>query len=207
VSGYSSFFDSHYIYIKEPVSLGFTAVSGLVTISDTCVNTFEHIQLAHHFGEDFATAMLQLAPERLRLVRWEDTLVMIKKHFRRCQTMSEKYRSKLTPKTDPGLCDSASDLQRPFKHAFLSMNKFVNNRRKQTSVVMELKWAFYEKKECDKLIRDITALIVDLEEHFSDDTVVEANQQALVKEDASILVTDAPDGAVALKNALDDGDL
>jgi len=216
----------------EPVSLGFTAVGGLVTIFDTCVNTFEHIQLAHHFGEDFGTAMLQLASRRLRLVRWgasiglaglkpedaipaalgentqfvKDTLELMERQFRRCKTMSEKYRSKLTLKTDLGLCDSASELQKPFKHAFLSMNKLVNNRQKQTPVVMEPKWAFYEKKECDKLITNITGLIIDLEEHYSGDIVVEANQQALVKEDASILVTDTPDGAAALRNALDDGD-
>jgi len=52
------------------LAIGALGLVGLVTLFDTCVSTFDRVQLGRHFSKDYQTADLEFRLVQLKLIRW-----------------------------------------------------------------------------------------------------------------------------------------
>ncbi|RTE76830.1 hypothetical protein BHE90_008687 [Fusarium euwallaceae] len=170
----------------------FGAVSGTISIAalfNHCVDCFEHIQFARHFGKDYGTCQLRLDVAKWRLDRWgaaidinndsrfrsgapvdnsvaraQDILRDIVGRMGEAYAISQTYE-KDRPKQDRATFTHA-DLDPASQRLRDQYEAIANKRQDRTSLIKKTKWALYDKKQLEDMISNIVSSIGNLEKVF-----------------------------------------
>lgn len=178
----------------------FGVVAGALSVAalfNNCVESFGYIQMGRHFGQNYERCQLKLDIAQARLSMWgraagitdasrftelagderTEHIRMIFEEigtlFTSLQQTSKRYElgaehEKLVPFTD-------DDMHPLFRRLHDRLS--VHHRQKQTSLVKKTTWALYDGKNFDKLVKEITGFIDDLEKLYP----VEAARRQLVQ--------------------------
>ncbi|KAJ9155228.1 Prion-inhibition and propagation domain-containing protein [Pleurostoma richardsiae] len=167
----------------------FSTVAGALSVAalfDNCVNCFEYIQLGRHFGQDYERCRLKLDIAQARLSRWgtavainddprfataspadamtqrvQSILEEIGLLYRLAQKTSKRYELGAT--TEDLVLYQEEDMQPVFRRLHGHLGRVVRQRQKQTSLAKKVTWALYEGRYFDRLIKEITGFVDDLE--------------------------------------------
>jgi hypothetical protein len=179
---------------------------GIAVVFSTCVECFEYVQFARHFGRDFQTSYLELGFARLRLTRWgeavnvygdpklgkpnatpadtkmaSDILMQILVLFAETEKISKRYELSKSSPTDSHTTQTKQDLEPKLKTVDFTIKKLVRQRQKGVSLLKKTTWALHHSAEFQALITNITKLIGNLETLFPAPMV----QLQLAKDDAA----------------------
>ncbi|KGO68022.1 Het-s, C-terminal [Penicillium italicum] len=188
---------------------------GVAALFSNCVDCFEYIQIGRQLGQSFERCQIKLDVARTRLGRWgqavgidsdprftADTvndevsqqvhglLEEIMLLFQAVQKSSKRYELK-TPREDLA-CFANAEMRPEFRKVHGRLKAIANQRQRQTSVVKKARWALYDGKNLDKLVREIVEFVDALEKLVPP---VEAVQRQLslmeleeVEDESSLLV-------------------
>ncbi|UZP36959.1 hypothetical protein NXS19_004775 [Fusarium pseudograminearum] len=148
-----------------------TGAIGIAALFNNCIDCFDYIQIARHFGDDFSTYQLRLDVAKCRLSRW-GTAVNVNNDPRFLREVS----------TDPSLA-LAQDLLEQIVAKFKSVQKSsllykTASRDQEMEICSEedlsnrvgltkkAYWAIYDKNKMGRLIDEIFDFINDLEKIF-----------------------------------------
>ncbi|EKJ74396.1 HETS [Fusarium pseudograminearum CS3096] len=170
----------------------FGAVAGAISIAalfNNCIDCFDYIQIARHFGDDFSKYQLRLDVAKCRLSRWgaavnvnddprfcnnaskdqtttlaETLLGEIVARFESAQKSSLLYK---TVSRDPELeiCSEA-DLGAVPQRLHTHFRTLTMQRQNRVGLTKKAYWAIYDKNKMGRLIDDIFDFINDLEKVF-----------------------------------------
>ncbi|KAJ4313309.1 hypothetical protein N0V84_009486 [Fusarium piperis] len=171
----------------------FGAVSGAISIAalfNDCVDCFEYIQLARHFGEDYGRCQLRLDVAKWRLDRWGAAVdINNDPRFRSCAPadesvlhaqkilrdvvgeiecaykVSSRYDESTMPEQDRMTLTHA-DLDPTSQRLRNQFQAITKKRQGRTSLIKKTGWALYDKKQLESLIESIVKSINDLEHVF-----------------------------------------
>lgn len=174
----------------EPFSASF-AIAGLPGMFNACVESFDYIQLGHHFGTHYENSLMKLSLARLRLSRWGesvqinlqdatkaqmrlagqfslddqkqvgDILGNILALFADAERVADKYSYKAAKNAENSPLHEGSD------ELLQKMKELVIRRRqKQTNILRKTGWVLYDQKQFNRLLEDITEFVGALEELF-----------------------------------------
>ncbi|KAM0417005.1 hypothetical protein ACHAPT_012971 [Fusarium lateritium] len=174
----------------------FGAVSGAISIAslfNNCVDCFEYIQLARHFGQDYGRCQLSLDVAKWRLGRWgaaidinnnprfgpdapadasvaraQAVLQEIVGRFELAYKISRRYE-KETAEQDRALFTHA-DLDPASQRLRQQFQAVIKKRQNRTSLIKKTGWALYDKKQLGSLIDDIVSSMDQLALVFPVDT-------------------------------------
>ncbi|KAL8377078.1 hypothetical protein RB595_007968 [Gaeumannomyces hyphopodioides] len=190
----------------------FGTVSGALNVAalfNNCVDCFEYVQLGRHFGRDYERCQLKVRIAQARLSRWGQAVAIhedarfasasptdtstqqiqaileeISMLFQSVQKTSKRYE--LGAKQEDLVLFQETDMQPAFQRLCGRLGSVVRQRQNDTSLVKKAAWALYDSKNLDKLIKELTGLVDDLEKIYP----VKAARQ-LVEEEIEE-VDDAP---------------
>ncbi|KAF0635332.1 hypothetical protein FPSE5266_05467 [Fusarium pseudograminearum] len=170
----------------------FGAVAGAISIAalfNNCIDCFDYIQIARHFGDDFSKYQLRLDVAKCRLSRWgaavnvnddprfcnnaskdqtttlaETLLGEIVARFESAQKSSLLYK---TVSRDPELeiCSEA-DLGAVPQRLHTHFRTLTMQRQNRVGLTKKAYWAIYDKNKMGRMIDDIFDFINDLEKVF-----------------------------------------
>ncbi|EWZ85341.1 hypothetical protein BFJ63_vAg3412 [Fusarium oxysporum f. sp. narcissi] len=170
----------------------FGTVAGAISIAglfNNCVDCFDYVQIARHFGQDFSRYQLRLDVAKSRLARWgasidinnnrrfsliepadptvisaQDILQEIVARFETARKISRRYETRTE---EQGLrIYTEADLG-PVSHRLHSrFNGITKQRYKSLGLMKKTCWALYDKSYMGRMIDDIIASIEDLEKVF-----------------------------------------
>ncbi|RSL72487.1 hypothetical protein CEP53_001149 [Fusarium sp. AF-6] len=167
----------------------FSAVSGAISIAalfNDCVDCFEYIQLARHFGKDYGRCQLRLDVAKRRLDRWgaaidinndprfrsgapadesvahaQEILQDIVGRIEWAYKVSRRYEQ-TTPEKDR-VALTYADLDPASQRLRNQFQAITKKRQSRTSLIKKTGWALYDKKRLGSLIDNIVSSIDDLE--------------------------------------------
>ncbi|KAK8062859.1 hypothetical protein PG997_014956 [Apiospora hydei] len=167
----------------------FGTVAGALSVAalfTDCVDCFEYVQLARHFGRDFERCRLKLDVAQTRLSRWGEAVAIhedprfatvssadpstrqvqsvleeIDLLFQSIRKKSQRYE--LSAKPDDLAVWRDEDLRPVARRLHQHLGKTVLQHQKQTSLAKKAAWALYDGKQFDKLIEQIAGFVDDLE--------------------------------------------
>lgn len=162
------------------------AALSLTALFNDCVENFEYLQLGRHFAQDYESYQLKLDVAQARLSRWGEAVAMnndprtatvsptdddarlvrgileqMGLMFQSVQKMSKRYELAAEP-NDLVLLRS-EDLDTNVRDLHRHLGSTVRRRQEQTGLFKKAAWAFYDVKQYDKLVDQITGFIDDLE--------------------------------------------
>ncbi|KAL9564420.1 hypothetical protein ACKAV7_011611 [Fusarium commune] len=167
----------------------FGTVAGAISIAglfNNCVDCFNYIQIAKHFGQDFPRYQLRLDVAKCRLARWgasidinndqrfsltepadptvilaQDILKEIVARFETARKISRRYDTR-TEEQGLRICTEA-DLGPVSQRLHSRFDGFTKERYKTLGLMKKTGWALYDKSYMGRMIDDIIASIEDLE--------------------------------------------
>ncbi|KAI9794951.1 MAG: hypothetical protein M1833_007325 [Piccolia ochrophora] len=159
----------------EPVSLAL-GVAGLAAGFGTCMDCFEYVQIGRNFGNDFEKCMLRLDVVRLLSIPEKDLLIAqnlleeIQSLFQSVENSSKSYKRRAvlqqSTTTDLSVYDPGADMTPIYSNVHGTLRQIASQRQKETSFLKKTKWALYERRRFDELIRDLTDFVDRLIELF-----------------------------------------
>jgi hypothetical protein len=167
----------------------FSTVAGALSVAalfNNCVDCFEYVQLARHFGRDYERCQLKVDIVRTRLSRWgmavavnEDsrftTASPVDASTRQIQSILEEIellfqavhktskRYELSASQDDLVLFNDGDMQPVFRRLHQHLGGVARQRQKHTNLAKQAAWALYDGKNFDRLIEQITGFVDDLE--------------------------------------------
>ncbi|KAJ5362070.1 hypothetical protein N7541_002914 [Penicillium brevicompactum] len=167
----------------------FGAVAGALSIAalfNNCVQCFEYLQLGRQFGRDFEHYQLKLDIAKLRLTRWGESVKVNEdprfanpatsdRDARQVQAILENletlfqtvHRSSKRYSIDAEQRElvtfETNQMQPVFRRLHNRLDSLTRQRQKQTSYFKKAAWALYDCKSFDKMIRQISGFVEDLE--------------------------------------------
>lgn len=188
----------------EVVGLVIGGVS-LLTMFESGMNAFDHIETAKHYGGEYEKYSLKLALLHLRLGRWakgvelasavqaigtpdegeqaKELLAHILSEIQRTEAIAKRYNLKdkgTPPKTE-------SDDKVDFIDSLVTkVSSLAIKRQKKSSITQKTRWALRDQSKFQKLLVDIDNDIKDLEDLFP--TVVQTQVQELASVEAQELI-------------------
>lgn len=170
---------------------------GLLSLFESGMNAFDHIETARHYGGDYEKYSLKLALLHLRLSRWakgvelasavqaigtakegekaNDLLGQIVREIQRTERIAQRYQVD----GDPAPAQSASDQKVDVVAALVAkVNSLALRRQKKTSLTQKTRWALRDQSKFKDLLVEIDGLIKDLEILFSTTLAPEVTQLA-----------------------------
>ncbi|KAI8673249.1 hypothetical protein NCS55_00644100 [Fusarium keratoplasticum] len=211
----------------------FGAVSGAISIAalfNDCVDCFEYIQLARHFGKDYSRCQLRLDVAKWRLDRWgaaldinndprfrsgapadesvrhaRDILREIVGSIEGAYKVSRRYEQS-TPEQD-WVALTHTDLDPASQRLRNEFQAITKKRQNRTSLVKKTGWALYDKKRLGNLIDNIVTSIDELELVFpsvaqASMDLARAEIQKVGDQQSLHLIRDAADGLDPVLNDL-----
>ncbi|OBT42916.1 hypothetical protein VE00_07271 [Pseudogymnoascus sp. WSF 3629] len=194
---------------------------GIASAFSACVDCFDYVQQARHFGRDFQTNVLTLDCARLRLTRWGDavdvygdpqlgrptatkeevqlakeTLFHILKLFAKTSELSKNYKRDAKPGDDLSVY-RLDDLDAGVLALHGKLKDQASKRQKNGGFLKTTSWAIYGKKEFKELLDGIVVLVDNLEKLFP----APERQDGLVKEDLKIVDESGESVNASLKGA------
>ncbi|CEJ87164.1 hypothetical protein VHEMI04324 [[Torrubiella] hemipterigena] len=188
----------------------FGVVAGAVSLAalfNNCVDSFEYIQLARHFGDEFGRCQLKIDILKLRLSRWgeaasinegtryppDDKLAQqirsileeIGFLYQAIQKSCKRYEINATEEQLQLYTDS--DLGPVVRSVHTKLGEITQRRQKKTSLAKKARWALYDGKQLERLIDQAKEFLEDLEALVP----VESQRQDLAKQEVECL-NDAP---------------
>ncbi|KAF4953639.1 hypothetical protein FGADI_5975 [Fusarium gaditjirri] len=170
----------------------FGTVAGAISIAslfNNCVDCFNYIQIAKHFGQDFSRYQLRLDVAKCRLTRWgasvninndgrfilvepadptvilaQDILKEIVARFETARKISKRYETR-TEEQGLRICTEA-DLGPVSQRLHSRFDRFTKQRYETLGLIKKTGWALYDKGYMGRMIDDIIASIEDLEKVF-----------------------------------------
>ncbi|KAF5253924.1 hypothetical protein FANTH_1249 [Fusarium anthophilum] len=170
----------------------FGTVAGAISIAglfNNCVDCFNYIQIAKHFGQDFSRYQLRLDVAKCRLARWgasidinndrrfgltepadptvvmaQDILKEIVDRFEAAYKVSRRYQTR-TEEQSLNIC-TETDLSAVSQRVHSRFDVFTKQRYKSLGLMKKTGWALYDKNYMGRMIDDIIASIEDLEKIF-----------------------------------------
>ncbi|KAF4494045.1 HETS-like protein [Fusarium agapanthi] len=170
----------------------FATVTGAISIAglfNNCVDCFNYVQIARHFGEDFSPYQLRLDVAKCRLARWgasidinndrrfsliepadptvvmaQDILKEIGARFEAAYKVSRRYKTRTTEK-GTRICTEA-DLSPVSQRVHTRFDVLTKQRCKSLGLMKKTGWALYDKSYMGRMIGDIITSIEDLEKVF-----------------------------------------
>ncbi|KAI1055563.1 hypothetical protein LB506_011458 [Fusarium annulatum] len=170
----------------------FGTVAGAISIAglfNNCVDCFNYIQIAKHFGQDFSRYQLRLDVAKCRLARWgasidinsdqrfsviepsdptialaQGILEEILDRFGAAYKVSRRYKA-TTEEQGLDIC-TESDLSAVSQRVHTRFDVFTKQRYKSLGLMKKTGWALYDKNYMGRMIDDIIASIEDLEKVF-----------------------------------------
>ncbi|CCT72929.1 uncharacterized protein FFUJ_12826 [Fusarium fujikuroi IMI 58289] len=170
----------------------FGTVAGAISIAglfNNCVDCFNYIQIAKHFGQDFSRYQLRLDVAKCRLARWgasidinsdqrfsviessdptialaQGILEEIVDRFGAAYKVSRRYKA-TTEEQGLDICTEA-DLSAVPQRVHTRFDVFTKQRYKSLGLMKKTGWALYDKNYMGRMIDDIIASIDDLEKVF-----------------------------------------
>ncbi|KAF5563630.1 HETS [Fusarium phyllophilum] len=170
----------------------FGTVAGAVSIAglfNNCVDCFNYIQIAKHFGQDFSRYQLRLDVAKCRLARWEasidinndrrfsftepaDPTVVLARgileeivaRFEAAYEVSRHYETR-TEEQGLSICTEA-DLGAVSQRVHSRFDVFTKQWFKSLGLIKKTGWALYDKSYMGRMIDDVIASIEDLEKVF-----------------------------------------
>ncbi|KAI1015364.1 hypothetical protein LB504_010976 [Fusarium proliferatum] len=170
----------------------FGTVAGAMSIAglfNNCVDCFNYIQIAKHFGQDFSRYQLRLDVAKCRLARWgvsidinnderfsltepsDPTIVLaqgileeIVARFRAAYKVSRRYQA-TTEEQGLEICTEA-DLSAVPQRVHTRFDVLTKQRYKSLGLIKKTGWALYDKNYMGRMIDDIIDSIDDLEKVF-----------------------------------------
>ncbi|KAH8594886.1 prion-inhibition and propagation-domain-containing protein [Bisporella sp. PMI_857] len=175
--------------MAEPFGI-VTGTIGIASAFTACVDCFEYVQFARHFGRDFQTSQLALNCARLRLTRWgesvkiyddpklgrqdataieiqlaKDALLQIIVLFADTESISKKY--KLTAKAGEDLSAySTGDMDPKMIVLDNKMRGLAIQRQKKGRFLKLTSWALYHRSTLKDLLEQIILLLDEIEKIF-----------------------------------------
>ncbi|CAG8217329.1 unnamed protein product [Penicillium salamii] len=160
---------------------------GVAALFSNCVECFEYIQLGRQFGKNFERCQIKLDVARTRLGRWGQAvgiesdprftadmmgdkvsqqvhavLEEIMLLFQAVQKSSKRYELK-TPNEDL-VCFTNADMRPEFRKVHGQLKAIAHQRQRQTGFAKKARWALYDGKNLDKLVREIADFVDALEQ-------------------------------------------
>ncbi|RBQ71735.1 hypothetical protein FVER14953_13490 [Fusarium verticillioides] len=170
----------------------FGTVAGAISMAglfNNCVDCFNYVQIAKHFGQDFSRYQLRLDVAKCRLARWgesininndqrftltqpiDPTVVLaqgileeIVARFEAAYKVSRRYKTG-TEEQGLSICTEA-DLGAVSQRVHSLFGVFTKQRYKSLGLMKKTGWALYDKNYMGRMIDDIIASIEDLEKVF-----------------------------------------
>ncbi|KAF4435261.1 HETS-like protein [Fusarium acutatum] len=170
----------------------FGTVTGAISTAslfNNCVDCFNYVQIARHFGEDFSPYQLRLDVAKCRLARWgasidinndrrftliepvdptivlaEDILKNIVARFEAAYKVSRRYETR-TEEQGMRICTEAN-FGPVSQRVHTRFDMIAKQRYKSLGLMKKTGWALYDKSYMGRMIDDIIALIEDLEKVF-----------------------------------------
>ncbi|KLP11970.1 related to Heterokaryon incompatibility protein s [Fusarium fujikuroi] len=170
----------------------FGTVAGAISIAalfNNCVDCFNYVQIARHFGEDFSPYQLRLDVAKCRLARWgasidinndrrfsfvepaDPTIVLaqgilkeIVARFEAAYNVSRRYKARTE---EQGMrIFTEADLSPVSQRVHTRFDLLTRQRYKSLGLIKKTGWALYDKSYMGTMIDDIIASIEDLEKVF-----------------------------------------
>ncbi|KAI0160524.1 heterokaryon incompatibility protein s [Xylariaceae sp. FL1272] len=210
--------------MAEPFSIVSGAL-GIAALFTNCVTCFDYIQLGRHFAEDYQQCQIMLDTLSLRLSRWGDAvgiydkpcfrndqtndphvqqagtiLAQIEQLFVRYEASAKQYSLGKQRKQLEVLDVEDLEVVNCNVHNKL-LNANTRYRQKCTSIFKRTKWALYDNKNFEKLVRHVAELTEQLEKLWPQDQLerVLMDMARMEIED----ITDAPSLEVLSEAARD----
>ena len=184
------------------IAAGALTVAGLF---NNCVDCFEYVQIARNYGRDFHTCQLRLDFAKDRLSRWGQlvnvnsdprssriragddteslaagTLFQILLLFSEATKVVSKFGS---PK--PEIYDPSADANTSVRNVHTKLHDWARLRQRRTGLLKKVKWALYESKNLDELVRHIHDLVDQLEKLIPENEAREQLPRLVAEEVAS----------------------
>ncbi|KAM0228001.1 hypothetical protein ACHAP5_012057 [Fusarium lateritium] len=166
-----------------------TGAIGVTALFNNCIDCFDYVQIARHFGQDFSRYQLRLDVAKCRLARWGatvninnnsrltsdpfahqttelamDILKEIIARFETARKISRRYETRLQ-KEARELC-TESDLNSVSQTLHNRFRALTTERQNRIGLLKKTTWALYDKEHMGRMIADIITSIKDLEEVF-----------------------------------------
>lgn len=170
----------------------FGAFAGALSVAalfNNCVECFEYIQLARHFGQDFERQQLKLDVLKARLSRWGEAAAVnqspefnnqasrdesaqlahrllegIMATFEEVQKTSNGYNMDSNKQDAGHMGDQDRDMVRLRLHE--RFTALVRQRKKQTSLTKKIAWSLSDRNRLEYLVSKVSDLVGDLENLF-----------------------------------------
>ncbi|KAF5556864.1 HETS [Fusarium mexicanum] len=171
----------------------FGTVAGAISIAglfNNCVDCFNYVQIAKHFGQDFSRYQLRLDVAKCRLARWgasininndrrfsfaepadptvalaQGILEEVVARFEAAYKVSRRYQNR-TEEQNLNIC-TETDLSVVSQRVHSRFDVFTKQRYNSLGLMKKTGWALYDKNYMGRMIDDIIASIEDLEKVFS----------------------------------------
>ncbi|KAJ4214073.1 hypothetical protein NW759_010599 [Fusarium solani] len=184
----------------------FGAVSGAISIAalfNDCVDCFEYIQLARHFGKDYSRCQLRLDVAKWRLDRWAPLSISITTLD--SGPVSRRYEQSTPEQNRVAL--TLADLDPASQQLRNEFQTITKKRQDRASLVKKTGWALYDKKRLGNLIDNIVTSIDELELVFpsvaqASMDLARAEIQKVGDQQSLHLIRDAADGLDPVLNDL-----
>jgi hypothetical protein len=164
-----------------------TGAIGVTALFNNCIDCFDYIQIARHFGQDFSRYQLRLDVAKCRLARWgatvninndsrlindvfadqtaelaQDILKEIVARFETARKISRRYETRLGEKSRE-VC-TERDLNSVSQTLHNRFRALTTERQNRIGLLKKTAWALYDKEHMGRMIADIITSIKDLEE-------------------------------------------
>ncbi|CVL06862.1 related to Heterokaryon incompatibility protein s [Fusarium mangiferae] len=165
------------------------SATSIAALFNNCVDCFNYVQIARHFGEDFSPYQLRLDVAKCRLARWgasidinsdrrfssiepadptiglaQGILKEIVARFEAAYKVSRRYEAR-TKEQGMRICTEA-DLSPVSQRVHTRFDLLTKQRYKSLGLMKKTGWALYDKNYMGRMIDDIIASIEDLEKVF-----------------------------------------
>lgn len=165
-----------------------TGAIGVTALFNNCIDCFDYVQIARHFGQDFSRYQLRLDVAKCRLARWgataninndprvsgvftdqttelaQDILKEIVARFETARKISRRYETRLEEESRE-IC-TERDLNSVSQTLHNRFRALTTGRQNQIGLLKKTAWALYGKEHMGRMIADIITSIKDLEDVF-----------------------------------------
>lgn len=166
-----------------------TGAIGVAALFNNCIDCFDYVQIARHFGQDFSRYQLRLDVAKCRLARWgataninndprlvsdvfadqtaelaQDILKEIIARFETARKISRRYETRLEEESRE-VC-TERDLNSVSQVLHNRFRALTTGRQNQIGLLKKTAWALYDKEHMGRMIADIITSIKDLEDFF-----------------------------------------